>query len=107
MENKWESFDSEEFEEAIENSDAIQNERIDDVVDMIEDHCLAMALDEGLQHVTLTKAKAWSQLDEIHWEELLEQLSRMKIMGATVNVVERVNPKTQMDELFITWGYRS
>jgi len=101
----FDNLDWEALEEAMENSEDIQKNRIDDMVEMIEDHCLAVCLDEGRNHTVIPNARRWAHLNDQHWEELILQLRQLKILGAQVRVNERKAKASQEIELYIHWGF--
>ena len=70
------------------------------MLDMIEDHCLAACLDEGRNYTTVSSVKAMLQLDDSHWEEFMDMLRTMRVLGAKVTVTELDDE----DELLINWG---
>lgn len=88
------------MEDGLEDTDLAQNDRLEDMLDMIEDHCLAACLDQGKSYTTVSSVKSLLQLDASHWEEFMEMLRSMRVMGAKVTVTELDDE----DELLINWG---
>ena len=88
------------MDDGLEDSDLAQNDRLEDMLDMIEDHCLAACLDEGRNYTTVSSVKAMLQLDASHWEEFMDMLRTMRVLGAKVTVTELDDE----DELLINWG---
>lgn len=88
------------MDDGLEDTDVAQNDRLEDMLDMIEDHCLAACLDEGRNYTTVLSVKAMLQLDASHWEEFMEMLRAMRVLGAKVTITELDDE----DELLINWG---
>lgn len=88
------------MDDGLEDTDIAQNDRLEDMLDMIEDHCLAACLDEGRSYTTVSSVKAMLQLDDSHWEEFMDMLRTMRVLGAKVTVLEMDDE----DELLINWG---
>ncbi|PKM87418.1 MAG: hypothetical protein CVU85_05920 [Firmicutes bacterium HGW-Firmicutes-10] len=88
------------MDDGLEDTDIAQNDRLEDMLDMIEDHCLAACLDEGRSYTTVSSVKAMLQLDDSHWEEFMDMLRTMRVLGAKVTVLELDDE----DELLINWG---
>ena len=88
------------MDDGLEDTDLAQNDRLEDMLDMIEDHCLAACLDEGRNFTTVSSVKAMLQLDASHWEEFMDMLRTMRVLGAKVTVTELDDE----DELLINWG---
>jgi hypothetical protein len=88
------------MDDGLEDTDIAQNDRLEDMLDMIEDHCLAACLDEGRSYTTVSSVKAMLQLDDSHWEEFMDMLRNMRVLGAKVTVLEMDDE----DELLINWG---
>ena len=88
------------LDDGLEDTDIAQNDRLEDMLDMIEDHCLAACLDEGRSYTTISSVKAMLQLDASHWEEFMDMLRAMRVLGAKVTVTELDDE----DELLINWG---
>lgn len=88
------------MDDGLEDTDIAQNDRLEDMLDMIEDHCLAACLDEGRSYTTVSSVKAMLQLDASHWEEFMDMLRLMRVLGAKVTVTELDDE----DELLINWG---
>jgi mannitol-1-phosphate/altronate dehydrogenase len=88
------------MDDGLEDTDLAQNDRLEDMLEMIEDHCLAACLDEGRSYTTVSSVKAMLQLDASHWEEFMEMLRAMRVLGAKVTVTELDDE----DELLINWG---
>ncbi|MBV1709740.1 MAG: hypothetical protein KMY54_07760 [Erysipelothrix sp.] len=88
------------MDDGLEDTDVAQNDRLEDMLDMIEDHCLAACLDEGRNYTTVSSVKAMLQLDASHWEEFMEMLRAMRVLGAKVTITELDDE----DELLINWG---
>jgi hypothetical protein len=88
------------MDDGLEDTDIAQNDRLEDMLDMIEDHCLAACLDEGRNYTTVSSVKAMLQLDDSHWEEFMDMLRTMRVLGAKVTVTEL----DEEDELLINWG---
>lgn len=88
------------MDDGLEDTDVAQNDRLEDMLDMIEDHCLAACLDEGRSYTTVSSVKAMLQLDASHWEEFMDMLRTMRVLGAKVTVLELDDE----DELLINWG---
>lgn len=88
------------MDDGLEDTDIAQNDRLEDMLDMIEDHCLAACLDEGRNYTTVSSVKAMLQLDASHWEEFMEMLRAMRVLGAKVTITELDDE----DELLINWG---
>lgn len=88
------------MDDGLEDTDLAQNDRLEDMLDMIEDHCLAACLDEGRNYTTVSSVKAMLQLDDSHWEEFMDMLRTMRVLGAKVTVTELDDE----DELLINWG---
>jgi len=88
------------MDDGLEDTDVAQNDRLEDMLDMIEDHCLAACLDEGRSYTTVASVKAMLQLDASHWEEFMDMLRLMRVLGAKVTVTELDDE----DELLINWG---
>lgn len=88
------------MDDGLEDTDIAQNDRLEDMLDMIEDHCLAACLDEGRNYTTVSSVKAMLQLDASHWEEFMDMLRTMRVLGAKVTVTELDDE----DELLINWG---
>jgi hypothetical protein len=88
------------MDDGLEDTDIAQNDRLEDMLDMIEDHCLAACLDEGRNYTTVSSVKAMLQLDDSHWEEFMDMLRTMRVLGAKVTVTELDDE----DELLINWG---
>lgn len=88
------------MDDGLEDTDVAQNDRLEDMLDMIEDHCLAACLDEGRSYTTVSSVKAMLQLDASHWEEFMDMLRLMRVLGAKVTVTELDDE----DELLINWG---
>jgi hypothetical protein len=88
------------MEDGLEDTDLAQNDRLEDMLDMIEDQCLAVCLDQGQSYTTVSSVKSLLQLDASHWEEFMDMLRSMRIMGAKVTVTELEDE----DELLINWG---
>jgi hypothetical protein len=88
------------MDDGLEDTDIAQNDRLEDMLEMIEDHCLAACLDEGRSYTTVSSVKAMLQLDASHWEEFMDMLRLMRVLGAKVTVTELDDE----DELLINWG---
>ncbi|MDP2814468.1 MAG: hypothetical protein Q8S15_01115 [Erysipelotrichaceae bacterium] len=88
------------MDDGLEDTDLAQNDRLEDMLDMIEDHCLAACLDEGRNYTTVSSVKAMLQLDDSHWDEFMDMLRTMRVLGAKVTVTELDDE----DELLINWG---
>ena len=88
------------MDDGLEDTDLAQNDRLEDMLDMIEYHCLAACLDEGRNYTTVSSVKAMLQLDDSHWEEFMDMLRTMRVLGAKVTVTELDDE----DELLIIWG---
>jgi hypothetical protein len=88
------------MDDGLEDTDIAQNDRLEDMLDMIEDHCLAACLDEGRSYTTVSSVKAMLQLDASHWEDFMDMLRNMRVLGAKVTVLE----VDDEDELLINWG---
>lgn len=82
-------------------------EHIDDIVEMIEDYCLMMMMDHSQSATTLVGIREWSLLNDQEWLMLLEQLKQVKIFGMSLHIVEKYNHDQEIDELHLSWGFKS
>lgn len=83
------------------------DEQIDDIIEMVEDYCLMMAMDHQKTATKLTGIRGWSLLSDEEWLMFLEQLKHVKILGSSLNVLERYDHEQDIDELILNWGFKN
>jgi len=83
------------------------DEQIDDIIEMVEDYCLMMAMDHQKTATKLTGIRSWSLLSDEEWLMFLEQLKQVKILGSPLIVLERYDHSQDVDELILNWGYKN
>lgn len=90
-----------------ELSEMLLEEHIDDLIEMVEDHCLMVAFDQRKTSTKLAGIRSWSMLNETEWDRFVEELKQLKILGTPISIVERYDTEGDEDELLISWGYKS
>lgn len=88
-------------------NEMLLDEQIDDIIEMVEDYCLMMAMDYQKMDTKLTGIREWSLLSNEEWEMFLQQLKQVKILGSPLNVLERYDHSQDVDELILNWGYKN
>ena len=92
---------------ASELSEMLLEEHIDDIIEMIEDHCLMVAIDFQKSSTKLDGVRGWSELNDAEWERLIEELKQVRILGTPLNVIERYDHAEEEDQLLLSWGYKN
>lgn len=90
-----------------EISEMLLEEHIDDLIEMVEDHCLMIAFDQKKTSTKLAGIRGWSGLNDDEWDRFMEELKQLKILGTPISLVERYDHGDDVDELMISWGYKS
>jgi hypothetical protein len=107
QQNKLHTLRLKQQKQASELSQMLLDEHIDDIIEMIEDHCLMTAIDFNESSAKLNGVRGWSSLNEEEWEKLIDQLKQIRILGTPLNVIERYNHSDDEDELILSWGYKN
>lgn len=90
-----------------QENELMVNQHIDDLVEIIEDHCIMVCMDLGKSHSKLEQVRSWANLSDQNWEKMIDQLKECKILGTPLMVSERYNREKLVDELLLTWGFKN
>lgn len=90
-----------------ELAEMLLEEHIDDLMEMVEDHCLMVAFDQRKTSTKLAGIRSWSELSDTEWDRFVEELKQLKILGTPISIIERYDYDGDVDELLISWGYKS